>query len=97
MTSGELLIGNLAIASVVIKTIVSALRQVFPILKENINITKGLVLLLGILSAFVIKAKMFDLVDSSTFIMYTQHVLAGLFIGATAMGVHESIKKVTSK
>ena len=91
MESGELLVGNVAIAAIVIKTLISAYRQMFNL---SPMFTKISAVALGIVSAFILNASLFDIENTSVAIKIFQHVISGLFIGATAMGFHESLKNV---
>ena len=89
MDVGNLLIGNVAIASIVIKTIISGVKKFVPLKKW---IYPAMAAVLGILTAFAIDISMFSVATQGTIANFAQHILAGLFIGATAIGVNESTK-----
>ena len=93
MGSEQLLIGNLAISAVVIKTIISAFKQMFPMKPLYTQIAT---MLLGIGAAFVLDANLITMTDPSAVLVILQKGLAGLFIGATSMGVHETTKAITN-
>ena len=91
MFTEDVLLGNVAIAAVLIKTIISFFRQYMPISQSIIPVVA---LVLGVLSAFIVGARVFDIDPSYTWALYAETVLAGILIGATAMGVHETTKIV---
>ena len=94
MNSEQALVGNLAVAAVVIKTVLSSLKQLplFQGLKPTYY--QGGALFLGVMSAFVVNAQMFEGITTSGVADVFQKIIAGLFIGATAMGVHETTKRL---
>lgn len=94
MQAGDLLVGNLAIASVVIKTLISSYKQMFSL---SPMVSRISAVCLGIISAFILKAAMFSVPETSMTIEIFQRIIAGLFIGATAMGLHEGVKAVEEK
>jgi len=92
MGSEQLLIGNIAIASIIIKTIISGFKQIFPFKPLYAQIA---VMALGVGTAFVINATLLEIADPTPLAVVLQKTLAGLFIGATSMGVHETTKAMT--
>lgn len=91
MGSDQVLVGNLAIAAVVIKTIISGLKQMFPF---KPSYSQSATMLLGVGAAFALDANLVPLVDPSVPMVILQKIMAGLFIGATSMGVHETTKAI---
>lgn len=89
MNTEQLLVGNLAIAAIFIKTILSALKQIFPM---NTTIVKVASLVLGVCSAFIINAELIPVADPTALGDVLQKIISGLFIGASAMGIHETTK-----
>jgi hypothetical protein len=89
MGTEQVLVGNLAIAAVSIKTILSAIKQMKEVKKIYTQIAA---LLLGVGAAFVLDANIINSVDPTTFNMILQKVFSGLFIGASSMGIHETTK-----
>lgn len=89
MGTEQLLVGNLAISAIVIKTIVSAIKQKAPLRPIYSQIAT---MLLGVASAFIFDVKLIEVIEPSTSALALQKVFAGLFIGASAMGVHETTK-----
>lgn len=94
MEAQDLLVGNLAISSLIIKTIISWIKS-FATLKTWMPHTIAVVL--GMLSAFVMGAKMFDIPSSNLAIDIVQYTFSGLFIAATSVGVHEVSKRIPTK
>jgi len=92
MDTQQLLIGNIAIASLIIKTIVSTIKLTFPTLVEKQTTIRLITLACGVLSAFVVDAQLIAMPEAAGWIQVVQKVIAGIFISATAMGVHETTK-----
>jgi len=95
MEAGDLLVGNLAIASVVIKTLISGLRQA---VQTSPLVTRLTAIGLGIGTSFIMDAGMYTLGDAPTAIaVILNKVIAGMFIGVTAIGVNEAAKQIVKK
>lgn len=92
MVSEDLLIGNLAIAALVIKTVISTFKQMFTIKKEYIQIAT---IVLGVGAAFALNANLIEVAEPTKSMIFLQKLFSGLFIGATSMGVHETTKAIT--
>lgn len=92
MGSEQLVIGNVALAAVIIKTVVSTIKQMVPKFAENKTAVQVATLMLGILSAFMVGAELISIPDAAPWIQTVQTIIAGVFIASTAMGVHETTK-----
>lgn len=96
MESSELLVGNVAIASVIIKTIMSSIRLVFPNISDNATVIRGVTMIMGIIAAIAMDVELFTSTHETMLLKVLQKTFSGLFIGATAIGVHESTKEIQS-
>lgn len=92
MGSEQLLIGNVAISAVAIKTIISAFKQMFVFKPQQIQIAT---MLLGIGAAFAFDANLVATTNTSVVVVAMQKLFAGVFIGATSIGTHEITRKIT--
>ncbi|PIR43271.1 hypothetical protein COV24_03365 [candidate division WWE3 bacterium CG10_big_fil_rev_8_21_14_0_10_32_10] len=91
METQDLLVGNLAIASILIKTIISITKQFFFTNPRTWFITA---ILLGVLFSFIINTQLFSVTSESVYVRIFQNIASGIYVGASAMGIHEISKKV---
>jgi len=89
MGTEQVLVGNMAMAAILIKTILSSVKMMTAIKPLYLQLAT---MLLGIGAAFALDIELVKTVDPSQIIALTQKIFSGLFIGASAMGVHESTK-----
>ena len=90
MESTDLMVGQLAVAAMAIKTVISALKQVATI---SVRARQLLALGLGVLCGVALRTVLVEIPGQSEWAALVQHIISGLFIGAMAMGVHETITK----
>lgn len=89
MGTEEILVGNLAISAILIKTILSAIKQMVSIKPIHIQIAT---MVLGVGAAFALDANILVVDNPTAFGSIAQKVMSGLFIGASSMGIHETTK-----
>jgi hypothetical protein len=91
MLSEDMLVGQLALASVVIKTVLSTLKSLFTVPRKALRIGA---LSLGILISFMLEGEsVLNLPENSTLLWrIVNNTITGIFVGTAAIGTHEATK-----
>jgi len=87
----DFLVGDLFVASVVIKALISTLKRVFP---SHSKFYISMAMTFGVLSAFVLDISLFANPSSGMIATIIQKLLAGLYVGAASIGTHEVSKQM---
>lgn len=87
MVPEDLMVGSLAVAGLLIKTVLSAIKRMFSVSPRVLQLTA---LACGVPFAFAMDVSMLELAaDANWFAVFFSRLLSGLFIGSMAMGLHE--------